>query len=982
MPGSPQWVFDRFRLDPDQACLWCEAQAVALPPKTFAVLHYLVTHPDRLVPKDELLDAVWPETAVSDAVVRVAIGALRKVLGDTVQTPRYIATVSRRGYRFLVPVTRVAPAEPTALPPSRPLSLAPASQPLLVEREAVLRCLHTAWAQVRQGRRQVVLVTGEAGMGKTSVVEAFTAQVRLDSSVWLAYGQCVEHYGAGEAYLPVLEALGQLCHAPEGSRLAALLRQQAPTWLVQLPWLLTETDRQQWRSELQGATRERMLREFAEVVETLTAATPLVLVLEDLHWSDYATLDLLALLARRQAPARLLVLGTYRSVEAIVQAHPLRTLAQELRQHGYSIEVPLALLSPAAVATYLAAHFPGYYFPAALALWLHAHTEGNPLFLVTLVQTLLEQDVLVIRDGHWVLEGELEAVEVGVPETLRQLIEHQLARVPPEAKRVLEIASVAGVAFATATVAAGLGDDVIAVEAHCEELAQRHLVRSVGLVTWPDGTVATRYEFIHALYQHVAYERLGPGHRVQLHQRLGVFLEVAYGRRAEEIAAELAEHFERAHDVQRAVHYLHQAAENAARRYAQSEAIRALMQVLKLLPLLPDARERAQRELAIQLALGYALGVTQGAGAADVERAYARARELGQQVGEASQLGLALLGLAWTSLVRGQPLTARELAAQGLEHFRALHDSLGLARAHAYLGSALIFLGTPQAGRGHLEESLALYQAQPSLRDADPEDLEVFCLARLAEALWALGYPDQALQRSQEALHLADALSSLSSLAMVLTFAARLHQYRREEHQASGRAEAALALAREQQFALRQAQAMVLHGWALVMQGQEETGMTQLHQGIAAVRATGAGMEQAYWLALLAEVYGHVRQPDMGLQALAEALALSHTMEQYRWEAELYRLQGALLLAQGDKGQREQEEAEACFQQALVTARRQQAKSLELRAAMSLARLWQQQGRRAEAHQLLAEVYGWFTEGFETADVQEAGALLEQLSWD
>src|SRR2546422_8549451 len=209
MPATPQWRFDRFRLDLDHACLWCEAQAIALPPKVFAVLHYLVAHPDRLVSKDELLDAVWPETAVTDAVVRVAIGALRKVLGDTAQTPRFIATVPRRGYRFLARVTRVAPAEPAALPASLPLSLTPAPQLLLVEREAVLHRLHAAWAQVRQGRRQVVLVTGEAGMGKTTVVEAFAAQVRLDPSVWLAYGQCVEHYGAGEAYLPVLEALGQ-----------------------------------------------------------------------------------------------------------------------------------------------------------------------------------------------------------------------------------------------------------------------------------------------------------------------------------------------------------------------------------------------------------------------------------------------------------------------------------------------------------------------------------------------------------------------------------------------------------------------------------------------------------------------------------------------------------------------------------------------------------------------------------------------------
>ncbi|MCI0356517.1 MAG: AAA family ATPase, partial [Acidobacteria bacterium] len=297
--ASSSWCFEAFRLDPANACLWRGAQAVALPPKAFDVLHYLVTHPDRLVSKDELLNAVWPETAVTDAVVRVAIGALRKALGDTAQAPRYIATVPRRGYRFLAPVTPAAPPAEVPSPASSPPPLAttqpwspPPATRLLVGREAVLSRLHAALAQARQGQRQGLFLTGEPGIGKTAIVEAFAAQMRQDPTVRLAAGQCVEHYGMGEPYLPVLEALGQLCRGPGGTRLGAQLRQHAPTWLVQLPWLLTAADRAQLHSELQGTTRERMLREFAELVDILTAETPLVLVLEDLHWSDYATLDL------------------------------------------------------------------------------------------------------------------------------------------------------------------------------------------------------------------------------------------------------------------------------------------------------------------------------------------------------------------------------------------------------------------------------------------------------------------------------------------------------------------------------------------------------------------------------------------------------------------------------------------------------------------------------------------------------------------
>jgi DNA-binding winged helix-turn-helix (wHTH) protein len=458
MPASPQWAFDGFRLDATNACLWRGTEAVPLPPKAFAVLHYLVTHPDRLVTKDEILDAVWPETAVSDAVVRVAIGALRKVLGDTASPPRFIATVPRRGYRFLVPVTLTAAAETPTPQPAPSLSFPLPPPPLLVEREAILQRLWEAWEDARQGRRQVVWVTGEAGMGKTAVVEALRAEIARDPAVLLAAGQCVEHYGTGAAYLPVLEALEQLCRGPRGESLVALLRQHAPTWLVQLPWLLSTAHRQQLQSELQGTTRERMLREFAAVVDALTAETPLVLVLEDLHWSDYATLDLLALLARRRTPARLMVVGTYRPVEALVHHHPLRTVMQDLQRHGDATEIPLALLSAEAVAAYLAARFPQQQFPAALAPW-QQRTDGQPLFLVTLVQAFVAQGVLHTHDGRWTVQGSIDTLTLEVPESLRQMLEQQITRLSLEGQRVLEVASVAGVEFVAAAVAAGLEAD-------------------------------------------------------------------------------------------------------------------------------------------------------------------------------------------------------------------------------------------------------------------------------------------------------------------------------------------------------------------------------------------------------------------------------------------------------------------------------------------------------------------------------------------
>jgi len=277
--SAVQWHFGAFRLDPTNACVWHGEDVLVLPPKPLAVLQYLVTHPGRLVTKAELLAAVWPETAVSDAVMRIAIGAVRKVLGDTAQTPRYIATVPRRGYRFLAPVTVAHASAARAPGPPPPFG----SPPLLVAREAVLQQLQRALGHAQQGTRQVVLVTGEPGIGKTAVVETFVAQVATHTPVWVAYGQCVEQYGTAEAYLPILEALGDLCRGPGGAQVVARLRQQAPTWVAQMPWLLTAAHRAQLRDELQGATRERMLREGAEVLDTLTTERPLVLVLDDLH---------------------------------------------------------------------------------------------------------------------------------------------------------------------------------------------------------------------------------------------------------------------------------------------------------------------------------------------------------------------------------------------------------------------------------------------------------------------------------------------------------------------------------------------------------------------------------------------------------------------------------------------------------------------------------------------------------------------------
>ena len=444
-------IFEPFCLDVGNERLWRVQEALHLTHKAFAVLHYLAEHAGQLVTKDELLEVVWSQTHVSEAALAVCIREIRQALGDHPRTPRFIETVHGRGYRFLAAVT-VA----DRLPASPPLPVLPSPPPLLVGREVECAQMQQWWAKAVQGERQVGFVTGEAGIGKTTLVEAFIARVGGDGALWIGHGQCIEQYGAGDAYLPVLEALGRLCRGPEGQHFMALLDQYAPSWLVQMPTLLSAAELDALQRRGRGATQARMLRELAEAMEALTAERPLILVLEDLQWSDYATLEWLACVARRREKAQLLVIGTYRPMDVLVRAHPLRTVVQELQRHGQCAELPLAYLTEAGVAAYLAARYAGRPLPEGLARLIQRRTGGNPLFMVSVVDAMVRQGLLQEGAQAWtVLEG-LEAVAVGLPESLRHLIEQQLGQVSPEDRRVLEAASVAGVEFSAAAVAAGV----------------------------------------------------------------------------------------------------------------------------------------------------------------------------------------------------------------------------------------------------------------------------------------------------------------------------------------------------------------------------------------------------------------------------------------------------------------------------------------------------------------------------------------------
>jgi predicted ATPase len=588
------------------------------------------------VTKEALFKAVWqkdnPAYAAGDEVMTTCIYSLRQKLKDTGKPSRYIETTYKQGYRFIGPVAERAPVDPASSRPEReePQTVSSSrSLPTVVGREEELSSLQQALDAAMAGARQVVFVTGEPGIGKTSLVRAFLQRVLDTGHAIVGQGQCVEHYGAGEAYLPILDALGRLCHEPGGNDMVEWMAQHAPTWLVQMPALVDAGKLEALQRRVQGATRERMLREMREGLEALTQNKPLVLVLEDLHWSDSSTLDLLRALAQGQGPARLCILGTYRPHEGLAEGHPLRSLTQELYGHGQGAEISLALLTNEAVDQYLVARFPRHGFPPRFAQVLYQLTDGNPFFLVALIDDLLRRGIIAEVDERWALQREIELIAAEVPENVRQLIGRQIDRLKGVEQRILAAASVVGLQFSAAAVAATVELPTADIEEACTVLARRQLfLQPAGVSEWPDGTMAGSYRFRHALHQYLWSERVTPSQLQQFHRRIGERLEQAYGKHVGEIAVELALHFEQGRDYERAVQYLQQAAANAMQRSACQEAIGHLTRGLNFLNAFPETLSRIEREINLQVMLGTAFMVVQGFAAPTVVNAHARAQEL------------------------------------------------------------------------------------------------------------------------------------------------------------------------------------------------------------------------------------------------------------------------------------------------------------------------------------------------------------------
>ncbi len=969
MPSDPILRFPPFEIDLAGERLMRGTETIRLRPKTFAVLRYLAEHPGRMVSRQELLSAVWPDVHVGDGLPKDSVLEIRRALGDDPRTPRFIETVHARGYRFVATVHRDGGAGQPAEPP-----------PGIVGRDAELERLAISLDRAAGGARQVVFVSGEAGIGKTTLLDAFRRRCAADVDRY-AHGQCIEHFGNAEPYMPVLEALIRLARASDGARVRALLRERAPSWLAQMPALVDGSERQALAQATATTTRARMLRELGDALDALTADQTLVLALEDLHWSDHSTLELLSALARRPERARLMVIGTYRPLECLANGHPVRAVIQELRLHRHCEEMRLPMLAEEDVRRYVAWRFDGadQAWPGEVGRAIHRRTEGSPLFMVQVIDALVARGVLTRVDERWDLTtatlGSLEA-----PVDVRQMIERQLDHLAGEDQRALEAASIAGTEFSCAAVAAGLDQPLEAVEARCAALARREQFLAPGDSTeWPDGTIAARHRFVHTLHRDVVYERIPAARRAELHRRIGEREERAYGRDAREVAAELAVHFERGGDHERATRYHKQAAQNALAQHAYHEAADQLTRAIASLRMLPESDERDGEEIELQLGLAMPLLATRSEGAPEVEQALARAHHLSERLGDPFRLPLTLLGQWGLRFARAELRTARELATQLLSLARSARPRVVVLGAHLALGLTATYEGDLAAAQDHLQQVSSVYDPERARPYRALFDLAGLIEPRVTCAVYGAilscmrGHLDRALTEIETGRRVANELANAYAQVTASAFAAMVHESRREPAAVAERAGEALAMARQHGFPQWAGLAMALRGWATAAQGQHDAGLAELREGIETWRGTGTEIGQTYLLGLLADAHGRAGDVERALEVLDEAIATMEQSGERLVEAELLRLRGEMLGAR-DPGSAE---ADRCLRDALAIARRRGVRLLELRVSTSLARRWMGRGQTAKARRLLSGICGSFTEGAGTGDLEAARALLE-----
>jgi serine/threonine protein kinase len=853
----------------------------------------------------------------------------------------------------------------------------------LVGREAEKAALKEELASATSGRASMVCVSGEPGIGKTTLVEDFLSEVSRTSLHLVARGRCSERLAGAEAYLPILDAIEDLLNEDPDEKIRNAFQTNAPSWTRQVAPFDTGP------GPSVPASQERLKRELAAFLSSVCAMQPLILFLEDIHWADTSTVDLLAYIATRLNHERLLTIVTFRPSELQLAQHAFLALKLDLQTRGIARELPLAFLTENEVRALLALKFPGSAFPPELSRMIHSRTEGNPLFVADVAQYLRAKDVIRETGGIWTLAGSLPDLERELPESMRSMVQRKISQLSEEDSQLLVAASVQGHSFDSSVVSAALERDPADVEERLDELERVYnFVNRRDEYEYPDGTLTTRYRFVHVLYQNALYASLSVSRKVQLSKAVGEALLKVHKGVPGPVAAELGFLFETARESDRASEYFALAARNAARVFAIQEAAVLARRGLAMLAKVEESPERKNRELSLQSVLGTSLAASQGYAAPDVLVAMARARVLAEELGQQPQLAPVIWGLFAYYLVSGDIPEARSIADQYLRWAEAIGDPLILVGAHCAEGICQLYVGNVPASRQHCELAATFYdrEQRPAYHAMYRMDPGVFFNSERARSLWLVGLPDKALQARDAALGLGKESPDPRSLAFAMLFAGVLHQLRREAQKTLEYTTKCIEICDEHGIAQERVWAMAIHGWALAFTGKPDEGIKEIEASIAVQRSRHAELNLTFALRQLAEALNKKGSYELAREAAREGLQISERHGEVASKVELYRIMGESVRELARKAAVDPKEyatrsgstvsPEACFRAAVDLAKKQGAKGFELRAAIAMAYEMSARDQDDQARTMIKELRDQYTEGLDTKDLRDADAFL------
>jgi tetratricopeptide (TPR) repeat protein len=868
----------------------------------------------------------------TDPIVRIMAGRLRGRLLEYYSGPgssdAVLIEIPRGGYapRFRWNFPAQAGAD-------RPAPAAAAGRVAWVGREAELARLHALYEMVCAGGGAAVLITGEAGVGKTTIAERLLDEIaRVPPAVWVGRGRCSERSAETDAYAPVFEALESLTHGETGAQARDVMRTTAPAWYAEV-FPGGEGDRETGRS----ASHDRMRRQFVRLFAELAQDRPVVIFLDDLHWADATTCDLLAYLGARLGTMRVLLAMAYRATESSRSNHPLAALRVSLHRAGASNDVPLPPLSLGDTERYLAIRYPRNSFPSGFGAAVHDRTEGNPLFMTDLLRFLQDRLILEEAHGQWVLRARIVELKALIPWGIANMVRVKLDQFPERDRELLLCAAVQGIEFDSTVLARVLERDAAEVEEDLHKLSTAHgYVEMLDEREFSGGVLSLRCRFTHVFYQDVLQSVLAPSRRAEYSVLIARTLVELLGPEASKTAAaQLAMLFETGRDPGAASEYFLRAAGNAARVFGYPEAVLLCRRGLRALLVLPESRERDARELRFSMLLGISLMATEGYGATDAERTHERSRELCLRLGERRRLHSVLWALHTCYLNGGELSRSLVVARQLRDLAEQVGDPLSTIESLHALGTTLAFMGRHEDARRALEEIFRRFPTEQhefrqSLYVMDPY---VTSLSMLARLLTMMGVLAEARRRAAESVELASRLAHPPSLAYARFWVGWIAHATGEYGESLPHLEQVMEWGREHSLLQLLEWARLLHGSSLVHVGRPQDGIRELRESIDAQQSMRSLIERPYCLTLLAEALLCAGGSNAEALALSnEAMSFARQADDLCYQPETYRVRGELRRAERSSSARDD------IEQALSLARESGAALLELRAAISLAR--------------------------------------------